>query len=144
MFQLITGLQNCGCLRCKVFLLCMHKGLFCIYVPVKRRPSPDLLLSPIFHGLRGSVSQSLNTRFYPSKGNIFIPTWVCLPHFPLIFWNNNTLKLIGDRLVKSIEATMPMGGQYSLYAIAWNSLEGLPKAILLQLEGRTCFQELDF
>jgi hypothetical protein len=72
--------------------------------------------------------------------------WVRLPHLPLIFWDDYSLKEIGNKLGHYLDRAEPKGNLYSCARICVEvDLEkGLPEALQINLDQWSHHQVLDY
>jgi hypothetical protein len=78
--------------------------------------------------------------------NFHTLVWIILSHLPIIFWDEDSLKYIGDKLGHYIDQVEPKGNIYSYARICVkiDFEKGLLKEIQLNLEGWSHFQALDY
>ena len=58
---------------------------------------------PSFMGSKGLFLAPWTLDFNPTREISKVLVWVRLPHFPFVLWDNEILKLIGDKLGRYIE-----------------------------------------
>jgi hypothetical protein len=68
-------------------------------------------------GSEGMCLSPWNLDFNTEKKITISPMWVRLPHLPLIFWDDNSLIAIGNKLDWFIDHAKPKGNLYSFVRI---------------------------
>ena len=101
---------------------------------------------PYFMGSRGIYLSSCCLDFNLKEDIIATLLWVKLSHFPIIFWDESSLKYIGKKLGIFINKVEPKG---NILSCSWKRVEfnlekGLPKALQINLDGWSHLQTLDY
>jgi hypothetical protein len=101
---------------------------------------------PYFMGSRGMFLSPWSLDFNPEDEISTTPVWVRLPFLPLIFWEENYFRAIGNKLGRYIDWAEPKGNQYS-YAIICVEVDlekGLPEAVQIKIDDWSFQQPLDY
>ena len=102
---------------------------------------------PYFMGPRDMYLNKWDLSFNPEKYiPKEVPVWVKLPHLPLHCWNDEDFRTIGNTLGKYVDKSEPKAPMFSYARICVEvDLEkGLPKAIMLSIDGWNHLQTVDY
>lgn len=75
-----------------------------------------------------------------------VPVWVCLPHLPLHYWGDDSVRAIGNDVGKYIDRCEPKDNMQACARICVevDLGKGLPEAIKLKVDDWTHIQSLDY
>jgi hypothetical protein len=123
------------------------RGYFAFLFETKEDMDLIFRSGPYFMGTRGMYFNRWTLDFNPEND---IPSavlvWVCLRYLPLHYWNDETVRVIGNTLGKYIDRTEPKEGIQACARICVEvDLEkGLPQAVQLTLDEWTYLQQVDY
>jgi hypothetical protein len=89
--------------------------------------------------LLGARGMHLNkwTPYFSRENDVpsVVPVWVHLPHLPLHFWSDDTLRCIGNSIGKYIDRAEPKEKifSYARICVEVDLEKGIPKAVLISL-----------
>ena len=122
------GLQHCF----------YGKGFFTFLF--ENRADRDLIIrsGPYFMGPYGLYLNHWNLSFDSEKDvPLVVLVWVCLPHLPLCYWNDETLQAIGNPLGNYIDKAKPKDPLFSCARInvEVHLEKGLLEAVNIYMDG---------
>lgn len=92
------GLQNTGSkIQSQVSFFAPGCGYFVFLFPNKEAEDLIFRFGPYFMGSKGLYLAPWSLDFNPGQEIASVPVWVKLPHLPLIFWDDDNLRDIGNK-----------------------------------------------